>query len=83
MANGKISRSASAAASAASAAAAPELNGVDPVLFGGETVERCTRLVSHPKTTLCGREPLGDHPSEDVRAGEKRLRLHRRGECLE
>ncbi|TMD38611.1 MAG: hypothetical protein E6I89_06610 [Chloroflexi bacterium] len=32
---------------------------------------------------MCGRQPLGDHPSEDVRTGEKRLRLHRRGQRLE
>lgn len=57
----------------------PEVNGVYPLVFGGEPVERGTRIVWHPETSLCSREPFGDHPSENVHTGKKRLRLHRCG----
>src|ERR1700730_6775041 len=52
-------------------------------MLGGETIERGARLVWPPQTSWRGRKPLGDHPSEDVRTGEKRLRLHRRGQRFE
>ena len=51
-------------------------------VFGGELVERGARFVWHPETSLVP-QPFGDHRCENVHTGEKRLRLHRRGQRLE
>src|SRR6266851_7534865 len=56
-----------------------KVNADHPFVSDGELVECCARLVWHSETSLCGREPFGDHRRENVHTGEKRLCLHCRG----
>src|SRR5205807_2228672 len=41
-----------------------------PFAFCGESIERCARLIWHPKASLSGREPSGNRQYESVHTCE-------------
>ena len=48
----------------------PVVDGTDLPGLGGESGERCARLIWHPKASLRGREPSGDPRRESVHTCE-------------